>query len=304
MDFPAALPLVAGVAALWLAACTAVPPSPPPAALPAPPQTLGVPSGYTLVWSDEFSSDGLPDPSRWTYDTGMNKTGWHNRELQYYSATRAENAELRGGRLVIQARRESMSQAPDWGGQRYTSSRLLTKGLAEWTYGFFEVRAKLPCGKGSWPAIWMLNSALDWPKGGELDIMEHVGREPDRIFSTVHTAAANGAGKGGGTRVRDVCDAFHDYQMHWTPRVALRHRRQAAFRPSQPGSGRTSRLFDTPQFLILNIAVGGDLGGPVDDTLFPMRWKSTTCACTSRRGSRSRGHNPACWGPQASTCTS
>ncbi len=240
--------------------------------LPDPAQTLVLPSGYTLVWSDEFSSDGLPDPSRWAYDTGMNKTGWHNRELQYYSAARAENAEQRGGRLIIQARQESMSQAPDWGGQRYTSSRLLTKGLAEWTYGFFEIRAKLPCGKGTWPAIWMLNSALDWPKGGELDIMEHVGREPGRIFSTVHTAAAHGAGKGGATLVPDACVAFHDYQMHWTPQM-LRFGIDGKlhFVYPNPGTGPDKWPFDSPQFLILNIAVGGDLGGAVDDTLFPVR---------------------------------
>ena len=270
--FPVPRPLVAAVAALWLAACTAAPPSPQPAVSPAPRQTLVLPSGYTLVWSDEFSSDGLPDPSRWTHDTGMNKAGWHNRELQYYSAARAENAEQRGGRLVIQARQESMSQAPDWGGQRYTSSRLLTKGLAEWTYGFFEIRAKLPCGKGSWPAIWMLNSALDWPKGGELDIMEHIGREPGRIFSTVHTAAAHGAGKGGATLVPDACVAFHDYQMHWTPQM-LRFGidGKVHFVYPNPGTGPDQWPFDTPQFLILNIAVGGDLGGAVDDTLFPLR---------------------------------
>ncbi len=246
-------------------------PGPPPAAAPDPAHALVVPAGYTLVWSDEFGSDGLPDPSRWAYDIGMNKTGWHNRELQYYSAARAENAEQRGGRLIIQARQETMSQAPDWGGQRYTSARLLTKGLAEWTYGFFEIRAKLPCGKGSWPAIWMLNSALDWPKGGELDIMEHVGREPGRIFSTVHTAAAHGAGKGGATLVPDACVAFHDYQMHWTPQV-LRFGidGKVHFVYPNPGTGPDRWPFDTPQFLILNIAVGGDLGGAVDDTLFPL----------------------------------
>lgn len=264
--------LVAGLAALLLAACAASPPRPPTLASPAPPQRLGVPAGYALVWSDEFSGDGLPDPSRWAYDTGMNKAGWHNRELQYYSPARAENAVLRGGRLIIQARMESMSQAADWGGQRYTSSRLLTKGKAEWTYGFFEIRARLPCGKGSWPAIWMLNSALDWPNGGELDIMEHVGREPGRVFSTLHTAAAHGTGTGGATQVPDACDAFHDYQMHWTPDT-LRFGVDGTvhFVYTNPGTGQDRWPFDAPQFLILNIAVGGDFGGTVDDSIFPVR---------------------------------
>ncbi len=263
---------IAGLAALLLAACAAVLPSPPPAADPGAPHRLAVPAGYALVWSDEFSSDGLPDPGRWAYDTGMNKAGWHNRELQYYSPARAENAELRGGRLIIHARKESMSHAADWGGQRYSSSRLLTRGKAEWTYGFFEVRARLPCGKGSWPAIWMLNSAVDWPNGGELDIMEHVGREPGRVFSTVHTAAAHGTGTGDATQVPDACTAFHDYQMHWTPQ-ALRFGVDGMvhFVYPNPGTGRDRWPFDAPQFLILNIAVGGDFGGAVDDSIFPVR---------------------------------
>lgn len=244
----------------------------PPGLALAPSQPLAVPAGYSLVWSDEFSGDGLPDPRRWVYDTGMNKTGWHNRELQYYSPARAENAELRDGRLVIQARKESMSQAADWGGQRYTSSRLLTRGRAEWTYGFFEVRAKLACGKGSWPAIWMLNSALDWPQGGELDILEFVGREPGRVFSTVHTAAAHGTGKGGATQLADACTAFHNYQMHWTPKeLRFGVDGRVHFVYANAGTGKDQWPFDAPQFLIFNIAVGGDLGGLVDDAAFPLR---------------------------------
>ncbi len=263
---------IACLAALLLAACAPAPPSLPPATSSATAQLLAVPAGYAMVWSDEFSSDGLPDTTRWAYDTGMNKSGWHNRELQYYSPARAENAEAREGRLIIQARKESMSSAPDWGGQRYTSSRLLTKGKAEWTYGFFEIRAKLTCGKGSWPAIWMLNSALDWPKGGELDIMEHVGREPGRVLSTVHTAAAYGTGKGGATQVGDACTAFHNYQMHWTAqelRFGIDGRVHFVY--TNAGTGKDQWPFDTPQFMILNIAVGGDLGGAVDDTVFPLR---------------------------------
>ncbi len=265
-----------GLMALLLVACVAVPPGPAPAvaplASPGSAAALEVPAGYALVWSDEFSSDGLPDPTRWAYDTGMNKAGWHNRELQYYSPARAENAEVRGGRLVIQARKESMSQAADWGRQRYTSSRLLTRGRAEWTYGFFEIRAKLACGKGSWPAIWMLNSALDWPRGGELDIMEFVGREPGRVFSTVHTAAAYGTGTGGATQVDDACTVFHNYQMHWTAtEVRFGIDGKVHFVYPRAGTGKEQWPFDAPQFLILNIAVGGDFGGAVDDTIFPTR---------------------------------
>jgi beta-glucanase (GH16 family) len=270
---------LAVLTASLLLGCTAVPNSPAPTASTAPkamPRSpapaLSVPAGYKLVWSDEFAHEGLPDARRWGYDTGMNKRGWHNRELQYYSPARAENARVQGGRLIIEARKESMAQAADWGGQRYTSSRLLTKGLAEWTYGFFEVRAKLPCGKGTWPAIWMLNSAVDWPKGGELDIMEHVGHRPGRVFSTVHTAAAHGTGKGADAHVKDACSTFHNYQMHWTAtEVRFGIDGEVHFTYANAGTGRDQWPFDAPQFLILNIAIGGDLGGVVEDSIFPVQ---------------------------------
>ena len=233
---------------------------------------LGVPADYALVWADEFSVDGLPDTTKWAYDTGMNKAGWHNRELQYYSSARAENAEVRDGRLIIHARKEPMPQAADWGGQRYTSSRLYTRGKADWTYGFFEIRAKLPCGKGSWPAIWMLNSPVVWPAGGELDIMEHVGRQPGRVFSTVHTQAAHGTGSGNAAQVPDACTAFHNYQMHWTAKeIRFGIDGKVHFVYPNPGTGADRWPFDAAQFLILNIAVGGDFGGEVDDTIFPVR---------------------------------
>ena len=182
------------------------------------PAALAVPADYQLVWSDEFDSDGHPDPARWVHDTALNKKGWHNEELQYYAGPRQRNAVVRDGRLVLTARRETLRAAPDWGGQRYTSARLITQGRRDWTYGFFEVRARLPCGRGTWPAIWLLNSAGDWPAGGELDIMEHVGRRAGHVFSTVHTAAGHGGqGSGAGVQLPSVCSAFHNYQMHWTP---------------------------------------------------------------------------------------
>ena len=234
--------------------------------------TFAVPVGYRLVWSDEFDRDGLPDPAKWAYDTGMNKAGWHNRELQYYAGPRWENAAVKGGRLVITARKESLSSAPDWGGQRYSSTRLITQGKRDWTYGFFEIRAKLPCGQGTWPAIWMLNRDVVWPAGGELDIMEHVGREPGRVFSTVHTAAGSGShGNGAATQLSDACDAFHNYQMHWTAeQVRFGIDGIVHFEYKNPRTGTDRWPFDAPQFLILNIAVGGDFGLAVDDRIFPV----------------------------------
>jgi len=234
---------------------------------------LRVPDGYALVWSEEFSRDGLVDPSRWTYDTFRNKEGWFNDERQYYSHERADNARVEGGVLVITARKEQLASQPDWGGQRYTSARLISRGKAEWTYGFFEIRARLPCGRGTWPAVWMLGSEGAWPAGGELDIMEHVGSDPTRLFSTVHTSANHGAnGIGAPTRVSDACSAFHVYQMHWTPeRIRFGIDGAVHFEYVNPRSGADRWPFDRPQFMILNLAIGGYLGGPVDDAIFPVK---------------------------------
>jgi beta-glucanase (GH16 family) len=230
-----------------------------------------VPPGYALVWADEFDTPGLPGAKRWGYDTERNALGWYNNERQYYAAARAENAVVSGGRLKISARAETLSSAADWGGQRYTSARLTTRGLAEWTYGFFEVRAKLPCGRGTWPAIWMLGSTGPWPVAGEIDIMEHVGSNPRRVFGTVHTQVSAGPGTGGARQVTDACTAFHDYQLHWTAdELAIGIDGVVYYRYPNPRAGRATWPFDAPQYLLLNIAIGGTLGGAVDDAIFPV----------------------------------
>lgn len=233
---------------------------------------LAVPAGYKLVWSDEFDRDGLPDPGKWAHDTTRNKEGWHNNELQYYAGPRAANAVVRGGRLIITARKESMSSAADWGGQRYTSARLLTRGKADWTYGFFEVRAKMPCGKGTWPAIWTLGSKGAWPDDGELDIMEHQGHDPRRVSSAVHMKAGHGGqGISGAARVADACSQFHNYQMHWTAEgVRFGIDGFAHMRYPNLKLGPAAWPFDAAQFLLLNVAIGGDLGGAVDERIFPV----------------------------------
>jgi beta-glucanase (GH16 family) len=256
----------AAVMAALLLGCAQGPQRPPHA-------LLAVPDGYALVWSDEFDRPGLPDPAQWGYDTGMNRQGWHNHEKQYYSGPRAENAEVRDGRLVITARKEALRSAADWGGQAYTSARLLTAGKADWTYGYFEIRAKLPCGKGTWPAIWMLGSRGDWPAMGEIDILEFVGREPTRVFSTVHTTSGSGGqGAGAATDVADACSAFHNYQLLWTAQqMRFAVDGKTHFVLDNAGQGPAQWPFDAPQFLILNLAVGGDLGGAVDDGIFPVR---------------------------------
>jgi beta-glucanase (GH16 family) len=254
---------------------TALPSVPVPVPVPAPspapaPLPSNVPAGFLLVWSDEFSSDGLPDASRWDYDTDRNRLGWYNNERQYYARARAENAVVGNGRLRITARLEELRSASDWGGQRYTSARLITRGKAAWTYGYFEVRAKLPCGRGTWPAIWTLGSGGVWPDDGEIDILEHVGRTPGEILGTVHTPITGGSGNGSRTALPTACTAFHDFQLHWTAdEIAIGVNGNVYHRYRNPRNGRAAWPFDAAQYLLLNIAVGGTLGGAVDDSIFP-----------------------------------
>ena len=254
------------------------------AADPAPPPSrveTTVPQGYQLVWSDEFDQPGLPDPAKWRYDTFRNAQGWFNREKQYYAAARERNARVAGGNLVIEAHAEQLDRAafPDWGGQDYTSARLISQGGGEWASGFFEIRAKLPCARGTWPAIWMLPADPDvvWPAGGEIDIMEHVGFEPGKIHHSVHTTAFNfsrGTQKTTSHDVADACDAMHKYQLLWTADFLLFGVDDAPkflFRKESDKSARWP--FDKPMNLLLNIAVGGNWGGQkgIDDKALPAR---------------------------------
>jgi beta-glucanase (GH16 family) len=240
----------------------------------------GIPAGFRLVWSDEFDVDGLPASSRWSYDTERNAAGWYNNELQYYADARAENSSVAGGMLVITARREDLSTLgfPDWSGQKYSSARLITRDKASWTYGFVEIRAKLPCGTGTWPALWMLSSPPDsrWPDDGEIDIMEHVGFDPGVIHGTVHTGAYNSTRNNqrtATTSVPDACGQFHRYQLNWSAtRITVGVDDHNYYQYSNDNSGNAEWPFDSPQYLILNIAVGGDWGGQmgVNDAIFPV----------------------------------
>lgn len=213
----------------------------------------------------------MPDTMKWSYDTEANATGWYNNELQYYAVARPENARLQDGRLIITATKERLTNASDYGGQDYASARLITNRKASWTYGFFEIRAKLPCGVGTWPAIWMLSTSNQWPDGGEIDIMEQVGKNPEIIEGTLHTRSTAGTfGNGGQVRVPDACTAFHDYQMTWTAdRIVISVDNKPFHTYEKKGASRDQWPFDSPQYLLLNLAIGGDMGGPVDDSIFP-----------------------------------
>ena len=227
------------------------------------------------MWFDEFGVDGLPDATKWSYDTEANKTGWYNHELQYYSSARLENSRVSDGKLIILARREALTNALDYGGQAYTSARLITRDKASWTYGFFEVRAKLPCGLGTWPAIWMLGTSnAPHPANGEIDIMEQVGKNPTTVEATIYTAATGAAGGGisAPIQIADACTNFHDYQLTWTAdSLVIGVDNHPYFTYTNPKTGSSTWPFDAPQFLILNLAIGGDMGGPVDSNIFPVQ---------------------------------
>jgi beta-glucanase (GH16 family) len=233
-----------------------------------------------LVWSDEFNGRAL-DLSKWSYDTSRNKVGWFNKEKQYYSASRPENLRLKNGHLIIEARHDpkQIRARSDWGGQQYSSGKITTKGKAEFQYGFVEVRAKLPCTGGTWPAIWMMPvGPSPWPTGGEIDIMEHVGSKPHIIYGTVHTALFNhmlGTQRGADVAVPTSCSAFHRYQLLWRPdsiTIGVDDHAYMRVRNDQPG-GRGAWPFDSPFYLILNFALGGDWAGAIDDRALPQRFE-------------------------------
>lgn len=220
----------------------------------------------TASWTEEFNTDGAPDASRWSYDIGGN--GWGNNELQYY--TDGLNASVNSGLLTITAKKEPFA------GRAYTSTRMVTKNKADWLYGRFEIKAKLPKGRGTWPAIWMLPTESVygvWPNSGEIDIMEHVGYDLNNVHFTLHANAFYGAnGKGGAKIIATATDDFHIYRLDWTP-YGIRgyFDNEKVFEYINPNSGYASWPYDKKFHMLLNIAVGGNWGGAqgVDDTIFP-----------------------------------
>jgi beta-glucanase (GH16 family) len=238
--------------------------------------------GRKLVWSDEFDKAGPPDPAKWTYEVGFVR----NREAQYYTRARPENARVENGMLVIEARKERFPvAAADPRGRHcfaeYTSASLTTRGKASWTYGRVEVRAKLPTGRGTWPAIWTLGSNLPtvgWPACGEIDIMENVGFQPNAIHATVHTRRYNhlrGTQKGSKIEVPKPYDDFHVYALEWAPdRLDCFVDGRKYFTFANEGKGRDVWPFDRPQYLLLNLAIGGTWGGQkgIDDNVLPQRF--------------------------------
>jgi beta-glucanase (GH16 family) len=237
------------------------------------------PDGFRLVWSDEFKTDpdGVPDPSKWGYEEGFIR----NNESQYYTKARKENARIENGQLVIEARKENYvydeSMDHESKPASYTSAALETIGKADWLNGRIEVKAKLPAGRGVWPAIWTLGSDIHqvgWPRCGEIDIMELVGKEPERVHGTIHYFA-NGkhASQGAQMPVENTDTDFHIYAAEWTPdRIDIfvdGHKYNSFAVSKAENDGQNP--FHKPHYLILNLALGGSWGGPIDDSIFPQR---------------------------------
>lgn len=227
--------------------------------------------GKKLVWHEEFNYKGLPDASKWNYDVGGD--GYGNNEAQFYTKNRLENARVENGNLVIEARKEN------WEKNKYTSARLLTRGKHSWKYGIFEVRAKLPKGRGTWPAIWMMSENMkQWPDDGELDIMEHVGYNQGFIHATAHTKKYNhiiNTQKTDTLIVNDASEKFHVYKMDWNPEKIDVYVDDTKFY-TYINTEKTYDAwpFNQPFFMILNLAIGGNWGGKegIDDTIFPQKF--------------------------------
>jgi beta-glucanase (GH16 family) len=244
---------------------------------------------WTLVWEDEFDIDGAPDSLRWTPNIWPARKV--NDEDQAYT-DRRENVRVENGHLILEAHKE------DYDGASYTSGRIHTQGKGDILYGRVEVRAKLPAGQGTWPAIWMLPSdpyryattcsdpdewqgspTCDaWPNSGEIDIMEHVGYDMNNVHGTVHNKAyywINWEQRKGSVETVDATEAFHVYALEWTPeRIDMFFDGARYFTYVNEGTGWRAWPYDHPFNLILNVAVGGywgRAGGPIDDTVFPVR---------------------------------
>ncbi len=238
---------------------------------------IEVNSNYQLVWSDEFDYTGLPDTSKWTFDY-KEDGAWYNNELQFYTRNDVDNAYVDNGYLTITAIKETFLN------KEYTSARLVTANKGDWTYGRVEVSALLPSGRGTWPAIWMLPTDWvygSWPTSGEIDIMEHVGYDPNSIYATIHTEAYNhmkNTQVGESITDTTVESSFHLYAIEWEPGEIRAYFDDILYATFSYDPYESANIpvyeawpFDEDFHLILNIAVGGSWGGAggMDDSIWP-----------------------------------
>ncbi len=226
--------------------------------------------GYTIAWSDEFSGNAV-NTNNWTFETG-NNSGWGNGELEYYTSS-TNNAFVSQGNLIIEARKESA------GGFNYSSARMITKGNQSFQYGRIDIRAKLPIGQGLWPALWLLGANIDqvgWPTCGEIDMMELLGHQPNKIYGTLHwgSSVATHESKGGNYTLASGSfdQQFHVYSLQWDKDslgILIDDQKYFSFPSSNIPLGNP---FNNKFFLLFNIAVGGAWpGAPDGTTQFPQR---------------------------------
>ncbi|WP_369752302.1 family 16 glycosylhydrolase [Flavobacterium sp. WC2409] len=219
-----------------------------------------------LVWEENFSGKSLNEKV-WNIELGNGcpNCGWGNNERELYTN---ENHELINGNLVITAKKE---------GDKYTSTRITTKDKKEFLYGYFEARAKLPVGQGIWPAFWMLGSNIDevgWPKSGEIDILEYVGKEPQMVYTTLHTQDSHGNSiNSKKTKIEGIEDGFHRFGIDWTKDKMDFYVDGILIYTFYPEvKNEDTWPFDKPFYFLVNLAIGGNFGGPeVDDAIFPKK---------------------------------
>ena len=245
-----------------------------------PPSSAFVPAGYGLVWNDEFNVDGLPDSNKWGYDTWGNEIGWGNNEKEYYTRANPDNAHVSNGKLFITALNKDTVVNSDLT-LHYTSARLVTMerdqpAKGSWTYGFVEVRAKLPCGQGTWPAIWTLGTGGRWPDDGEIDVMEHFDGNSTVIASNVHWGfwPAHYVTSPQVQYISTLCSEFHSYWLKWTAdQIVIGVDDADTLYFPKPAGNPTYEdwPFANPQYLLMNLAIGGNGTGnvAVDDNMFP-----------------------------------
>ena len=226
---------------------------------------------WELVWEDNFDVPGLPDSLIWDYEVGHIR----NKEAQFYTKSRLENARVDDGNLIIEARKDN------WNGNEFTSASINTFGKKSILYGRIEVKAKLPKGVGTWPAIWMLGENMNeigWPACGEIDIMENVGYDPDTIHANIHTLAYNhviGTNKGNRLGIEKPYENYNVYALNWfEDHMDFFVNDSLYFSFKNEGTGNDAWPFDKPQYLLINLAIGGSWGGRngIDNAIFPQKY--------------------------------
>jgi len=226
---------------------------------------------WELIWSDEFDVEGAPDTTKWIYDVG--NWGWGNNEPQYYTDNRRQNARVENGNLIIEARKNDM-------GQEWTSARLTTRGKTSFLYGKYEFRAKVPSADGTWAAGWFLGDKyvdeLSWPYCGEIDVLECVGSEIDDVtgdginHGSCHTRSyyfKEGTHITAVTDVKDMVNTFHTYAIEWTPTEIKAFVDDVHYYTYDKNADELEWPFNNPQNIILNLAMGGGMGGAIDPSI-------------------------------------